>query len=150
PVFALTGVAIVALGVGASTAIFGVVYGVMLRPLPFHEPDRLVSIWVTRGTNHLYPTAADAADLRGLPRPFTDVALVRSSNVNLSLTGDAEPRRLQSARVSPNLFSVLGVAPSLGRTFSADEDRPGRANVVVLSDALWRSRFGGDRTVVRR
>lgn len=150
PVFGLTGVAIVALGVGTATAIFGVVYGVMLRPLPFHEPDRLVTIWLARPAGRAYPTAADAAALRQLSGVLKDVALIRSSNSNLSLTGDGEPQRLQSARVSPNTFSVLGVRPALGRTFAASEDEAGRANVVILSDALWRKRFGGDPRVIGR
>lgn len=151
PMFAVTAIAIVTLGVAAATAIFSVVYGVMLRPLPFHEPDRLVSIWLWRGqAAHLYPSAADAAELRQLPGVFTDVALVRSSNANLSLVGDGEPQRLQAARVSPNLFRILGVSPALGREIATDEDKPGRERVVMLSDALWRSRFGADGAVVGR
>ncbi|HEY9225955.1 MAG TPA: permease prefix domain 1-containing protein, partial [Gemmatimonadaceae bacterium] len=86
PVFGFTGVAIVALGVGAATAIISVVYGVMLRPLPFHEPERLVSIWLTRAPgSRLLPSAADAFEPRQMRTVFTDVALVRSSNANLSL-----------------------------------------------------------------
>jgi len=150
PVFGVTAIAIIALGVGAATAIFSVVYGVMLRPLPFHDPSRLVTVWLTRASGRLFPSAADAAELRQLRGVFTDVALVRSSNINLSLVGDGEPQRLQSARVSPNLFSVLGVPPALGRTFTSDEDQRGRERVVLLSDALWRSRFGADRGVIGR
>jgi putative ABC transport system permease protein len=151
PVFGITAIAIIALGIGAATAIFSVVYGVMLRPLPFHEPERLVSIWLSRGgAATLYPTAADAAELRQLPGVFRDIALVRSSNANLSLVGDGEPQRLQSARVSPNFFSLLGVTPILGRGFGADEDQLGKEHVVILSEALWRSRFGGDRDIIGR
>ena len=151
PVFGITGIAIIALGIGAATAIFSVVYGVMLRPLPFREPDRLVSIWLQRGgATRLFPTAADAAELRQLRGVITDVALVRSSNANLSLVGEGEPQRLQAARVSPNLFSVLGVSPALGRPFTRDEDQLGRDRVVMLSDAFWRSRFGGDAGVIGR
>lgn len=148
PVFGFTAVAIIALGIGASTAIFSVVYGVMLRPLPFHEPERLTTVWLTRGTGRMYPSAADAAELRQLPGVFTDVALVRSSHANMSWTGDGEPQRLQAARVSPNLFSILGVSPSFGRTFAPDEDKLGNDRVILISDALWRTRFGGDRGVV--
>jgi putative ABC transport system permease protein len=150
PVFGVTAIAVVALGIGAATAIFSVVYGVMLRPLPFHDPSRLVTVWLTRASGRLFPSAADAAELRQLRGVFTDVALVRSSNINLSLIGDVEPQRLQSARVSPNLFSVLGVPPALGRTFASDEDQRGRERVVLLSDALWRSRFGADHGVIGR
>jgi len=116
PVFGVTAIAIITLGVGAATAIFSVVYGVMLRPLPFHDPSRLVTVWLTRASGRLFPSAADAAELRQLRGVFTDVALVRSSNINLSLVGDGEPQRLQSARVSPSLFSVLGVQPAIGRS----------------------------------
>src|ERR1051325_6694385 len=150
PVFGITGVGIVALGVGAATAIFSVVYGVMLQPLPFHAPDRLVSISLSRGEAQLYPSAADAFELRQLHAVFTDVAIIRTSNANLSLIGDGDPRRLQCARVSPNLFSVLGVSPLVGRGFLVDEDVPGKSNVIVLSEALWRNRFGGDRGIVGR
>jgi putative ABC transport system permease protein len=148
PVFGMTAIAIVALGIGAATAIFSVVYGVMLRPLPFHEPERLVSIWLQRGLARNYPAAADAHDLRQLRGVFTDVAFFESSNLNL--IGDGEPQRLQGARVSPNLFSVLGVSPALGRTFASDEDQAGREKIVLLSDALWRGRFLADRAIVGR
>jgi predicted permease len=148
PVFGITAIAIVALGIGAATAIFSVVYGVMLRPLPFREPDRLVSIWLQRHTARNYPAAADVVELRQLHAVFEDVALVR--NANLNLTGDGEPQRLQAARVSANLLSVLSVAPALGRNFTSDENQVGREHVVMLSDALWRARFDADRTIVGR
>lgn len=148
PVFGITGVAIVALGIGAATAIFSVVYGVMLRPLPYPEPERLVSIWLQRGTGRTYPNAADVAELRQLRGVFEHVALVRNANLNLVDNGD--PQRLQGARVSPNLFSVLGVGAALGRTFSPDEDQAGRERVVLLSDALWRGLFGSDRDIIGR
>lgn len=149
PAFGITGIAIVALGIGAATAIFSVVYGVMFRPLPYRQPDRLVSIWLQREMGRSFPSAADAAELRQLRGIFDDIALVRSST-NLNLVGDGEPRRLQGARISPNLFSVLGVSPELGRTFVHDEDQPGHQHVVVLSDALWRGRFGADSAIVGR
>lgn len=148
PVFGITGVAIVALGIGAATAIFSVVYGVMLKPLPFREPDRLVSIWLQRRSARNLPAAADAIELRQLRAVFADVAMVR--NANLNLTGDGEPQRLQGERVSPNLFSVLGVSPALGRGFMSEEDQAGRDQVVVLSDALWRARFGADPGIISR
>ena len=148
PVFGAAGIAIVALGVGAATAVFGVVYGVMLQPLPFREPDRLVSIWIESGRR--FPTAADAEALRRLRGTFADIALVRSSNANLTLVGEGTPQRLQAARVSPNLFAVLGASPLAGRTFAAGEDVEGAANVVMLTEAAWRSRFGADPGIVGR
>jgi predicted permease len=153
PVFGITGIAIVALGIGAATAIFSVVYGVMLRPLPFREPERLVSIWLQRNAARNYPAAADAVELRQLRGVFEDVALFENANLNLvgaCPQGGCEPQRLQGASVSPNLFSVLGVPAALGRTFARDEDQAGRERVVLLSDALWRGRFGADRAVVGR
>ena len=148
PVFGITAIAIVALGIGAATAIFSVVYGVVLRPLPFREPERLVSIWLQGQHGRMLPAAADAVELRELRRVFEDVAFFEDANLNL--IGDGEPQRLQAASVSPNLFSVLGVSAVLGRTFAPDEDQPGRERVVLLSNALWRSRFAADRAVVGR
>ena len=148
PVFGITGVAIVTLGIGAATAIFSVVYGVMLEPLPFRDPERLVSIWLQRQNARNFPSAADAFDLRQLQDVFEDVALFENANLNLvggCPRGGCEPQRLQGASVSPNLFSVLGVPAALGRTFARDEDQGGRERVVLLSDALWRDRFGADR-----
>jgi putative ABC transport system permease protein len=153
PIFGITAIAVVALGIGAATAIFSVVYGVMLRPLPFPEPERLVSIWLQRNGARNYPAAADAFDLRQLRGVFADVALFENKNLNLvgrSPQGGGEPQRLQGASVSPNLFSVLGVSAALGRTFARDEDQAGRERVVLLSDALWRGRFGADRAIVGR
>lgn len=148
PGFAITAIGIVALGVGAATAVFSVVYGVMLRPLPFREPQRLVSIWVERHGARSDPTAATAIDLRQLRGVFEDVSLFE--NTNLNLVGYGDPQRLVGASVSPNLFSVLGVSAAIGRMFAPDEDQAGRANVVLLSDALWRAQFGGDRAIVGR
>ena len=147
PLFAITAIAIVALGIGAATAVFSVVYGVLLRPFPFREPERLVTIWLERKGARNYPAAADAIDLRQL-RVFEDVAFFE--NTNLELTDDGVPRRLQGSSVSPNLFATLGVSPAIGRTFAGDENQAGRNRVVLLSDALWRARFAADRGVVGR
>jgi putative ABC transport system permease protein len=150
PSFAVASVTIIALSIGAATAVFSVVYGVMLNPLPFPEPERLVNISMLRGPNRarVSPAAADAVELRQLKAVYSGVAIYR--NANLNLLGDNEPQRVQGARVSPNMFSVLGVAAARGRTFTLDEDQPGREHVVVLSDGLWRSRFAGDTAIVGR
>jgi putative ABC transport system permease protein len=153
PGFGITGIAIVALGICAATAVFSVVYGVMLRPLPFREPERLVSVWLLRHNERIYTAAADAIDLRQLRGVFDDVALFENVNLNLvggCTEGACEPQRLQGAAVSPNLFSVLGMHTALGRTFSLDEAQPGRDKVVLVSDALWRGRFGADPSIVGR
>jgi putative ABC transport system permease protein len=107
-----------------------------------------VSIWLQRHSARNLPAAADVVELRQLRGIFAGVAMVR--NANLNLTGDGEPQRLQGERVSANLFSVLGASPALGRGFTSDEDRAGRDQVVVLSDALWRARFGGDAGIIGR
>jgi putative ABC transport system permease protein len=150
PSFAVASVAIIALSIGAATAVFSVVYGVMLHPLPFREPERLVNISMLRGPNRarVSPSAADVVELRQLRSVYADVALLR--NANLNLLGDNEPQRLQGARVSSNLFAVLGAAAGIGRTFTADEELAGREHVIVLSDALWRSRFAADSGIVGR
>ena len=152
PVFAVAAVTIIALGMAAVTTIFSVVYGVMLKPMNFREPERLVSIWSTRptpGADHLFPTAADVMEWRRASRSFEGIGMARSSAANLNLVGDGEPERLPAGRVSIDLFSVLGASPALGRTFVEGEDQDG-SNVIVLSDALWRRRFGGDSSVVGR
>lgn len=150
PSFGIASILIIALSIGAATAVFSVVYGVMLHPLPFREPERLVNIALLRGPSRarVSPSAADVVALRQLKSVYADVALLR--NANLNLVGDNEPQRLQGARVSANLFSVLGASAALGRTFTADEELPGGEHVVVLSDALWRSRFAADSGIVGR
>lgn len=153
PVVSMTAVLVVALAIAAATAIYTVAYGVMLRPLPFRDPDRLMSIWLERHSERNYPAAADAVDLRRMPTVFQDVALLE--NVNLNLVGDCaqgscEPEHLEGARVSANLFSILGVPPERGRTFVAGEDQAGRQRVAVLSDRIWRARFGADPGVLGR
>src|SRR4029450_13493242 len=150
PGFAATGVAIVALGIGAATAIFSVVYGVVLRPLPYPEPTRLVSLFAPLpqlGIQRANVNAADYRDWRTDNHVFDDIALIRHV-ANFNLIGAGEPERLFGARVSPNLFRVLGVSPALGRTFTEEEDEVGRDTVALLSDGLWRRRFGADRSIV--
>lgn len=107
PVVSMTAVLVVALAIAAATTIYTVAYGVMLRPLPFRDPDRLMSIWLERHSERNYPAAADAVDLRRMPTVFQDVALLE--NVNLNLVGDCaqgscEPEHLEGARVSANPF----------------------------------------------
>lgn len=153
PGFSVAAIAIVALGVGASTAIFSVVYGVALQPLPFREPDRLVHIWtvptllpgVGRGTVN----AADYREWLSQNRVFDDIAAQRNG-ANFNLVGAGEPERLLGSRISANLFPLLGVAPAIGRGFSPDENEIGNDDRVLLSDGLWRRRFGADPSIVGR
>jgi len=150
PGFSAAAVAIVALGVGAVTAIFSVVYGVALKPLPFREPDRLVNIYSTSvniGRARMSVNGADYRDWLASNHVFEDIALYRNL-ANFNLTGAGDPERLLAARISANLLPVLGVSPAIGRGFTEAEDEIGNENVVLLSDALWRRRFGADPSIV--
>jgi putative ABC transport system permease protein len=151
PAFALTAACIVALGIGTTTTIFSVVYGVMLRPPPFPHPDRLVTLWTRQpppaGRETINP--ADHREMRHNNGVFEDIALFWPTQ-NFNLIGAGEPERVFAARISSNLFSVLDVTPALGRTFTDDEDESGRDRVVVLSDRLWKRRFGGNPALVGR
>jgi putative ABC transport system permease protein len=149
PGFTIVAVFVTALGIGANTAIFSVVNAVLLRPLPFKEPDRLVL--VREHLPKLYGppvnlSGAEFLDYREGSNVFSQTAGFTDSKVNL--TGAGEPQRVQAARVSASFFPTLGVAPALGRNFSAEEDQPGRNDVVILSNALWRGQFGGDPSIV--
>lgn len=150
PGFSAAAIANIALGVGAATAIFSVVYGVALKPLPFRDPDRLVSIYSTSvniGFARMSVNAADHRDWLASNQSFEDIALYRNL-ANFNLTGAGEPERLLGARISPNLLPLLGVSPVLGRGFAEDEDESGKDTVILLSDGLWRRRFGADPSIV--
>lgn len=147
-----TAIAVVslALGIGANTTIFCAVNTLLVRPLPYPEPDRVVQLWATapaRGLTGLSISLADAADFAKSP------ALARSAAFgwqSLNLSGDGEPERLPAARAGSAFFDVLGVAPLLGRTLLPDEAGPGSPRVVVLSFRLWQRRFSGDSSVIGR
>jgi len=146
-----TGAAVVALalGIGATTAIFSVVNAVLLRPLPYPDPGRLVLVkehnqGVPVGTTSF----ATYADWEARGQTLERVAAIRSWYP--TLTGQGEPERLQAMRVSASFFGLLGVAPQLGRDFLETEDRPDAWRAIVLSQGLWRRRFGGDPQVIGR
>jgi putative ABC transport system permease protein len=152
PGFAATAVLTVALGIGATTAMFSIVYGVVLAPLPYREPQRLVNIWSTahkRGLPRAYVGMANVYDFRARNHVFEEVAALRAVS-NFNLTGVGEPERLNASRVSANLFPILGVTPLIGRTFTEDEDEIGHEHVTVLSYGLWQRRFAGDPSIVGR
>jgi putative ABC transport system permease protein len=153
PGFALVATCSLALGIGANTAIFSVVYAVLLKPLPYAEPDRLVSIagFVPKMRATIPTMALRAADFDAYRRSssaFSGMAALRSRDFNL--TGSGEPVRLYGARVSANLFSLLGVQPEYGRSFLPEEDAPGRDHVVVISHDLWERLFGAEPSVLNR
>jgi putative ABC transport system permease protein len=152
PGFAAAAVLTVALGIGATTAMFSIVYGVLLQPLPFGEPDRLVSLWTStpkRGLPRTYVGMANVYDWRARNHVFEAIAALRPI-ANFNLVGQGEPERLNGARVSANLFPVLRVSPLVGRVFTEDEDEIGRERVAILSYGLWQRRFGGDPAVAGR
>ena len=140
-----------ALGIGVNTAIFSAVDSVLLRPLPFKDPERLVSIWeqtLQIGILRNEVAPANFVDLRTQNQTFEAIGAYGPQDVNL--TGDGEPERISGQLVSANVLSILGVEPALGRTFLANEDQPGQEHVVVLSYALWQRRFNQDPSVLNR
>ena len=153
PGFAATVVLSLAVGIGANTAIFSVINGVLLRPLPYREPERLYSIReVVPKLTNLYPSLPvnlnHYFEWRKHCSALESVAVMRPSSMNL--TGAGEPELLNSARVSANTFQVLGVVPRLGRSFLDEEDPEGHDHVVVISDSLWKRRFSADPGIVGR
>jgi len=152
PGFTAVALIALALGIGANTAIFSLVNAVLVRPLPFAEPDRLVWAWgnVRTGSNRASVSPPDFLDYRQQNTTFEEFAASFSMPVPLNLTGSGEPERLTAAAVTGNYFQALGVEPLLGRTFLLDNEKPGNDQVAILSYALWQKRFGGDRSVVNR
>jgi putative ABC transport system permease protein len=146
PGFTLVAIITLALGIGANVAIFTVTSALLLRPFPYHDPEQLVNLEVKSKTTDFGGTLARYELLRDQARSFQSVAAW--TNDNLNMTGRGEPLQVAVARVSPNFFSTLGVEPQFGRTFTPQEGRPEGAPVVMISDSMWRGRFGGDRNIV--
>jgi putative ABC transport system permease protein len=138
-----------ALGIGANTAVFSIVDAVLLRPLTYTDPERLVVLHETvRQLGRVPVGFGEFTMWRDNAQSFDQMALMAVAPT--ILTGSGEPERLEAARVSASLFPMLGVKPALGRTFRAEEEVPGRHRVVVLSDGLWRRRFNADASIVGR
>ncbi len=150
PGFTAVAITILALGIGANTAIFSLVSAMMLRPLPFEAPERLVMIWenaaAVGGPSRFEPSLADAADWRERSHSFDGLAIYATMTYNL--TGTGEPERLVGQRSTWNLFSILGLQPVLGRTFAADDEGPDAEPVAVISTTLWQRRFGADPALI--
>jgi len=151
PSFTVIAVTTLALAIGATTAVFSIVNGVLLKPLPFRQPDEIVKIGSKGKDGKLvHMSAPDFIDYREQTHSFVGMAQIWDRNsANLSIAG-AEPRRLNSASVGARFFDLLGVQMKLGRGFAAGEDESSAARVVVLSDNLWRSEFGADLHVIGR
>lgn len=154
PGFAVVAVLVLALGIGANTAIFSVVNAVLLRPLPFPAPDRLVHVWHVPppksfpGMTRFSVSTANYLDWQQQNQVFEEMAIFTGGSMNL--TGGDKPEFLPAIQVSTDFFSVLGVKPELGRTFLPGEDQAGHDHEVILAHDFWLSRFPGDRNIVGR
>jgi putative ABC transport system permease protein len=149
--FTITALTTLALGISVNTAIFSVIDSVLLREPPFNRPDRIVTVDGENKQKGMTTTSVaypDVVDWRAGSHAFSEIAVIRSTTFNLSSTG--EPERAPGARVSTNFFRVFGVQPQLGRLFLDEEELPGREQVIVLTDAYWRRRFGADPTIIGR
>jgi len=149
PAFTLIAVITLALGIGANTAIFSIVNGLLLNPLPYRNADRLAIIWThSPGANVAqdWPSPGQFSALKSENGVFEQLALAQGGNV--ILTGNAEPERLGAVRASSAVFSLLGAQAMLGRVFLPEEDTPDKTLTVILSHSLWRRRFGGDPKVL--
>jgi putative ABC transport system permease protein len=151
PGFALVALIALTLGIGANTAIFSVVNGVLLKPLPYRQPEKLAMVWIDnrrQGIHEDITSWPNYIDWRDQNRTFEGMAGFRYGAVNL--TGQGEPEELRSARVTSNFFPLLGVLPSLGRAFGAEEETQGKDRVAILSHGLWLRRFGGNPSIVNQ
>ena len=150
PGLAAVAISILALGIAANIAIFSVVNGVLLKPLPYRDPGQLMMVWAKnpKGIPRNQVSAPNFLDWKNRNRAFEDMAAFTGED--FTLTGLGEPERLPGVIVSPNLFSVLGIGPAIGRVFLGDEGRMGGAQAVILSYGLWQRRFGGDPAVLGR
>jgi putative ABC transport system permease protein len=149
PGFTIVAILALALGIGANTAIFSVVNGVLLRPLPYEDPDRLVRIseW-SRQVPGMSVSYLNLKDWREQNTVFTAIAATRFDSYNL--TGTDEPERLQGRDITANFFDVLGVKPALGRNFLPEEDHANSNRVCIINHGLWQRRFGGDPNILGR
>src|SRR5215510_344130 len=149
PCFTFVAVLTLALGIGANTAIFSVVNAVLIHSLPFREPDRLVMLSYYRAREGArFATGLFYLDWRDQAKAFEQIAAYYFDTADL--TGSGEPERLSAAAISANLFATLGVDPMLGRAFTPEEDTYGGPPAVILSEGLWRRRFGGDPQLIGR
>ena len=149
PGFAMVAILTLALAIGANTAIFSAADAVLLHPLPYPNSDQLVIVQENlpgHGLTAIAPSPEDFAEFRRRATCFTEIAGMISGDV--TVTRDGAPEDVPDARISSSVFPMLGIAPILGSLFSADEEQPGRNRVAILSEALWRRRYAGDRSIV--
>jgi putative ABC transport system permease protein len=154
PGFTLAAIVVLALGIGANTAIFSIVNAVLLRPLPYEDPSRIIQIWHVPpaksfpGMSFFSVSPANYLDWQSQNRSFEKMAAYGFRSFTVG--GGQRPEAIRGAAVAPDLFSILRVQPVLGRTFSPEEDRPGQGNVVILGNKLWRDHFASDPSIVGR
>src|SRR5579862_7886623 len=157
PGFTVIAVLTLALGIGANTAVFSVVDAVMLKPLPYAEPDRLLALWEGRTNRPATLDATYGSQSSVAPANLVDYiretrsfqSLAGYAPASMALTHDGPPQQLLGEAVTWNYFATLGVPPALGRAFRTEEDRPGQ-RVVILTDALWRGQYGADAAILGR
>ncbi|HEY9480274.1 MAG TPA: ABC transporter permease, partial [Gemmatimonadaceae bacterium] len=154
PVFTIAAVLTLAIGVGAATAIFAVVDGILLRPLSYGHPEQLVGAWhdlPPLSLKHTEQTAATYFTYKRFARTISGIAAYSEGSANVAdPSGNTEPRRLSAGFISADLVPLLEVPPRLGRSFSAEEDLPNGPAAVMISEGLWRSRFGADPRIIGR
>ncbi|HLW80109.1 MAG TPA: ABC transporter permease, partial [Terriglobia bacterium] len=151
PLFTAVTLLTLAVGIGANTAIFSVINGVLLKPLPYPHPEELVAVWLTApGLNikDLNPSPADYFIYRDENRTFQDIGLYTGESVNI--TGLAEPEHVGGLDVTDGVLRILGVTPLAGRAFTREDDAPDAPKTVMLTYGYWRRRFGGDPSAVGR
>src|SRR5437763_9074926 len=151
PAFALIAIVTLGLGIGANTAIFSVIYAVLLRPLPYPEPDQLTILTETDANQpQISVSFPDYVDWKRDNTVFEQIALSRRESFNLSGLEGRAPEQISGALVTANFFKVIGLTPQLGRVFTEEEDRVGGSPVAVISDRLWQRLFGRDPSVLGR
>ena len=151
PGFTAIALVALALGIGANTAIFSLVNAVVLQPLPYPEPERLVWVWGNfPGGNRASVSPADYLDFRSQNKSFEQFAATVSVTAAVTLTGTGEPEPLTASVVTGNYFQTLGVMPALGRSFSMDNEKSGNDQVAIISDELWQRRFAGNPAIVNQ
>jgi hypothetical protein len=155
PGFTVIAILVMGLGIGANVALFTVVRGVLLKPLPFQDPDRLVMLYEwglheNDAKGYTMVSGGMYAEWKKQNQSFSSLALARGSRVGLSGSGGQLPEKLASAEFSWDLLHTLGVQPALGRDFTQADDSPAANGTVLLSWGLWRRRFGGDRGILNQ
>ncbi len=149
PGFALTALVVIALGVGANTAVFSITDHALIRPLPFRDPDRLVKVWERLpGYSRMEPSPANYRDWKRMSTAFDAMGAFTDRAMNL--VGQGDPQRLAVAVMTSDVLPTLGISPLFGRAFTGADDRAGAASTMLLSYGLWQSQFGGDPTIIGR